>query len=340
VQDCSIRRTLLHVAHAIIADAHNDSLPSRLIIEEAERKIFEVTDRQQTWRFKDAREIVSKTIETIEKLYHNKDSYTGIPTGFSDLDDMTSGFQNSELIILGARPSVGKTSLALSMAANMSIRYKIPVGFFTLEMSDMALMQRLIASEARIESDKLRTGMLKPSDFHNLTEAAGRIYEAPFYIDDSPNLKLLDLRAQARRMKSQHDVRIVFVDYITLVGAENQDLQRHEQIAEISRSLKSLARELEIPVVALSQVRRETEGKRPSLADIRESGSIEQDADVVLFLHRERGTERDAESSGSGPSNIETELVVAKQRNGPVGVVRIAFLPHFTKFEPFSYASP
>ncbi|WP_455382651.1 replicative DNA helicase [Salinispira pacifica] len=330
VREASVRRRLLRIAAEITASAFEDGVESRLIIEEAERKIFEITDRQQTGTFKRAREIVEKTIEAIEKLYHTKDSYTGIPAGFPALDNMTSGFQNSEFIIIGARPSVGKTALALTMASNISVHQKIPVGFFTLEMSDMALMQRLVASEARIGSQMIRTGMLRPSDFKNLTDAAGLIYEAPLYIVDTPNMRLLDLRAQARRMKAQLDVRIIFIDYLTLIGSENPDLPRHEQIAEISRSLKALARELDIPIVALSQVSRDSEGKRPTLANIRESGSIEQDADVVVFLHRERGVEKGVEPESNV---IETELIVAKQRNGPVGTIKIAFLPQYTKFE-------
>jgi replicative DNA helicase len=330
VREMSIRRRLLRIASEITASAFDDGHESRFVIEEAERKIFEITDLQRTTSYKQAREIVLKTIEAIEKLYHTKDSYTGIPTGFPSLDNMTSGFQNSEFIIIGARPSVGKTALALTMASNISIHQKISVGFFTLEMSDMQLMQRLVASEARIGSQMIRTGMLRPSDFKNLTDAAGLIYEAPLYIVDMPNMRLLDLRAQARRMKAQLDVKIIFIDYLTLVGSENPDLPRHEQIAEISRSLKALARELDIPVVALSQVSRDSEGKRPNLANIRESGSIEQDADVVIFLHRERGVEKGSD----GDTNvIETELIVAKQRNGPVGTIKIAFLPQYTKFE-------
>jgi replicative DNA helicase len=195
-------------------------------------------------------------------------------------------------------------------------------------MSAMALMQRMLASEARIKSNSLRSGFLKPSDFHKLTEAASKIYEAPLYVEDTPSLRLLDLRALARRMKHQFNVAIVFIDYITLITAENRDLARHEQIAEISRSLKALARELDIPVVALSQVRRESEGKQPTLADLRESGSIEQDADVVMFLHRERGGAGESEQR-----SLDTELIVAKQRNGPVGNLKIVFIPEYTKFE-------
>jgi len=330
VQECSIRRNLARIASEIIANSHKEGEDVRLIIEEAERQIFEITDRQHTGTFLAAREIVPRTIEAIEKLYHTKDSFIGIPTGYTDLDLLTSGFQNSEFIVIGARPSVGKTALALNMAANMSIHGKVPVGFFTLEMSAMALMQRLLASEARIKSNSLRSGFLKPSDFHKLTEAASKIYEAPLYIEDSPSLRLLDLRALARRMKHQFNVAIIFIDYITLITAENRDLARHEQIAEISRSLKALARELDIPVVALSQVRRESEGKQPTLADLRESGSIEQDADVVIFLHRERQSSPPGEAEAR---NLETELIVAKQRNGPVGALKIAFIPDYTKFE-------
>jgi replicative DNA helicase len=340
VQSCSVRRALLKISNEIIATTFDETLESRFIIEEAEKKIFDLTDRQQTSNYKSAGEIVSKTIEAIEKLYHTKDNYTGVPTGFGDLDNMTSGFQNSEFIIIGARPSVGKTALACTMAANMTIRYKIPVGFFTLEMADMALMQRIIAAEARIDSHKIRTALLTPADFHSLTEAAARIYEAPLFIEDTPNIRLLDLRAQARRMITQHSIRAIFIDYLTLITPEKDGgvTARHEQIAEISRSLKSLARELAIPVIALSQVRRETEGKRPTLADLRESGSLEQDADVVLFLHRDRGFEREGEEDFG--NSMETELIIAKQRNGPVGTVKLAFIQKFTKFEQMTGETP
>lgn len=327
VQAAAIRRSLARISQEIIARAHDDSVEVPQIVEEAERKIFEISDRHQSGSYHPAKEVVSRTFDAIERLYHSKGSYTGVPSGFTELDNLTNGFQPSEFIVIGARPSVGKTAFALTMAANMAIRQKTPVGLFTLEMSSMAIMQRLLSMEARIESQLLRSGMLKPSDFSRLTEACGRIYEAPLFINDSPDLKLLDLRAQARRMKSHQDVRIIFVDYLTLINAENRDLARHEQIAEISRSLKSLARELSLPVVALSQVRRETEGKRPALADLRESGSIEQDADVVIFLHTE-----DMKSA-------EREVYIAKQRNGPIGDFKLAFLSRYTKFEPLARES-
>jgi len=322
VQASSIRRTLARVSQEIISRAHDESSEISVILEDAERRIFEISDRNQTGTYSPAKEIVKLTFDAIERHYHSKTEYTGIPCGFKDLDQLTMGFQSSEFIVIGARPSVGKTAFALTIAANMAIRQKIPVGFFSLEMSAMAIMQRLLSMEARLDSQRMRTGMLSPADFSRITEACGRLYEAPLYISDSPDLKLLDLRAQARRMKSKQDVKIIFVDYITLIGSENRDLPRHEQIAEISRSLKSLARELGLPVIALSQVRRETEGKKPSLADLRESGSIEQDADVVIFIHTEDLKSEVREISG------------AKQRNGPVGDIQLSFLSRYTKFEP------
>ncbi len=338
VKDSSIRRSLINISSKITIEAHNDTKECSEIVEEAEKYIFEINDKQNSsGSFKDARVVIQETITAIEKRYQTKDNYTGVPGGFSGLDDMTSGFQNSEMIIIGARPSVGKTAFALSLASNISITQGIPCGFFTLEMSAMSLMQRIIASEARINSQRLRSGLLRPSDFNALTDAAGRIYEAPLYIDDTPNIKLLELRSSARRMKSKHDIKILIVDYLGLIATEDKRLPRHEQMAEVSRSLKSLARELDIPIIALSQVGRQSEGKAPGLADLRESGAIEQDADMVMFLHRDRGIDNDGEGP---PEMIETELIVAKQRNGPVGVVKLAFIPHFTKFEALTYERP
>lgn len=330
VLETSVRRALLVISGKIVADAHNDSIESRAVLEQAQKLVFELTtDASQSNVFKTPKELIPLAIDAIEKLYHTRNAFTGVPSGFSDLDSMTSGFQKSELIIIGARPSVGKTALALTMAAHTAIKEKIPTAFFSLEMSDMQLMQRLISSESRISSQNIRTGLLKISDFQSIQDAAGLIYDAPLYIVDMPNMKLLDLRAMARRLKSQFDIQILFVDYLTLITSENSYIPRHEQIAEISRSLKSLARELNIPVVALSQVRRDAEGKKPTLADLRESGSIEQDADVVMFLHRERVA---SNKDGERDQAVETELIVAKQRNGPIGDIEILFLPRFTKF--------
>ncbi len=330
VLESSVRRSLLTISHKIIANAHDESTASRAVLEDAQKHIFELTDASQSATFKTPKELIPRVIEAIEKLYHTRDAFTGVPSGLIELDQMTSGFQKSELIIIGARPSVGKTALALTMAAHTAIKEKIPTAFFSLEMSDMQLMQRLISSESRIPSEKIRSGILKMSDFQSIQDAAGHIYDAPLYIVDMPNMKLLDLRAMCRRLRAQFDVQIIFIDYLTLISSENSMIPRHEQIAEISRSLKSLARELNIPVVALSQVRRDAEGKKPMLADLRESGSIEQDADVVMFLHRERVT---SSKDGSDKEQaIETELIVAKQRNGPIGDINIIFLPRYTKF--------
>ena len=327
VLELFIKRTLIKISNKIIADSHDESIESRAVLENAQKDIFELTDSNQTTYYKTAKEIIMPTIEVIERLYKNKKEYTGIASGLTDLDTMTSGFQNSELIIIGARPSMGKTAMALSMIQNISVHDKIPAALFSLEMSDMQIMQRLIAAEGRIQSQKLRTGLLSLQELQKIQEAAGRLYEAPLYIVDTPNMKLLDLRAIARRLKMEHDVKIIFIDYITLITSENTLIPRHEQIAEISRSLKSLARELNIPVVALSQVRRDAEQKEPTLADLRESGSIEQDADVVMFIHRDRKTATEDQPG------LDTKLIVAKQRNGPIGDLEIIFLPSYTKFE-------
>jgi replicative DNA helicase len=333
VQDCALRRSLIRISNETTAKSYDESQESRMILEETQQRIFELTEDRQTVGFKSVKEIIPKAIEIIENLRYSKKEYTGIPSGFDELDRMTSGFQPAELSIIGARPSVGKTALALNMAAYISIVKKIPTAFFTLEMSDMALLLRLISGEAQIESNALRTGYIKASDFQKLLVAAGNIYEAPLYIVDTPNMKLLDLRTQARRLKAQQKVEIIFIDYLTLIRSENRQLPRHEQVAEISRSLKSLARELNIPVVALSQVRREVEssGKRdysrPGLADLRESGSIEQDADLVMLIHQEKKDQNTQNTEG-----VPTELIVAKQRNGPTGTIDIVFLKKYTKF--------
>ncbi|MDR2766821.1 MAG: replicative DNA helicase [Treponema sp.] len=332
IQDCSLRRALLRVSGEVNTRSFDDSVESRVILEETQQKVFELSESRQTISYTSAHELMPKAIDMIEKLYHSKGEYTGIPSGFDELDRLTSGFQDSELAIIGARPSVGKTALALTMAAHITVEKKIPAAFFSLEMSEMALALRLISSEALVESQKIRSGFIRPDEFGKITTAMARLYEVPLYIVDIPGMKLLDLRSQARRLKSLHDVRIIFIDYLTLITSDNYQIPRHEQIAEISRSLKSLARELDIPVVALSQLRRDAEGKVPNLSDIRESGSIEQDADLVIFLHRQRESELKAGAEGDGT----TQLIIAKQRNGPVGAMDIVFLPRFAKFVPLT----
>ncbi|MBF9017211.1 MULTISPECIES: replicative DNA helicase [unclassified Oceanispirochaeta] len=335
VRECSIRRRLLTISAEIHAQAHDESKDTSEILEEVERQVFDINDQRSVDSIQSAGDVIKEAIFAIEQRYSQKGDFTGVPSGFDDLDAMTTGFQKSEMIVIGARPSVGKTAFALTVAANIAIKQKINCGFFTLEMTTLSVMQRLLSLQANINSNKIRTGLLKPSDFNSLTDAASSIYDAPLWIDDTPNMKLLDLRAQARRMVSKFDVKIIFVDYLGLITFEDKRIPRHEQMAEVSRSLKALARELDIPIVALSQVGRQTEGKAPGLADLRESGAIEQDADVVMFLHRERGID----SHEGTPENIETELIIAKQRNGPVGVVKMAFIPHFTKFVPLAHSN-
>ncbi|MDR0568293.1 MAG: replicative DNA helicase [Spirochaetaceae bacterium] len=331
VQSYSLRRALIRVSNEVIAKSYDESQESRIILEETQQKIFSLGENRQTFRYKKANEIVRETIDVIERLYKSKKNLTGIPSGFEDLDQLTAGFQAAELIIIGARPSMGKTALALTMASHIAVKQKIPTGFFTLEMSDKALMLRLVSAEARINANAIRTGFFKDTDFQSLMEAAGNIYDAPLYIADMPNMKLLDLQAQARLLRSQEKVEIIFIDYLTLITSENFRLPRHEQIAEISRALKSLARELNIPIVALSQLTREAEKEKPSLASIRESGAIEQDADVVMFLHGKRESDRDP-AERANEEGIERDLILAKQRNGPVGTVNLLLLSKYAKF--------
>jgi replicative DNA helicase len=337
VKDCAVRRNLLNVANQIIANAHSDSMDSRISIESAEKEIFKISDSQNHGNLKEAQEVVQRAVELVEERYKLKGEFTGVPSSFSELDNLTSGFQNSEMIIIGARPSIGKTAFALSMAAHMAINKKIPCGFFTLEMSDLSLMMRLLAIDARINSNNLRTGLLSKTDFRKLAESAGRIYEAPFYIEDTPNISLLDLRSMARKMKAKFNVRIIFIDYIGLINPEDKSTPRHEQMAEVSRSLKALARELDLPIVVLSQVGRQTEGTEPKLSDLRESGAIEQDADVVMFLHRDRIVDKDTQGDDNG---IRTKVIVAKQRNGPTDTVEVMFIPRYTRFEQLTHQNP
>ncbi|MDR1986791.1 MAG: replicative DNA helicase [Treponema sp.] len=331
VQSYALRRALIRVSNEVIAKTFDESQESRSILEETQQQIFELNDKGHTFSFRDTREILKQTIEVIDRLYKLKKNITGIPSGFDELDKLTAGFQASELIIIGARPSMGKTALALTMASHIAIRNKISTAFFTLEMSDLALMLRLISSEAMIHANAIRTGFLTAADFTNLLEAASNIYDAPLYIVDMPNMKLLDLRAQARRLRAQQQVEIIFIDYLTLISSENARIPRHEQIAEISRSLKSLARELKIPIIALSQLTREAEKDKPNLSSIRESGSIEQDADVVMFLHRERDSDQKADDPNMEEGK-KTNLILAKQRNGPVGTIELLFMSKYTKF--------
>jgi replicative DNA helicase len=340
ILDHSLRRALLRVAVEIGVTAYDETRNSPEILEEIEQDIFELRDNRQAFSYNKIDEVLTRTIDKIDEAYRTKKTITGIPTGFDKLDEMTSGFQPSDFVIIGARPSIGKTALALNMAAHIAFKHHIPTAFFSLEMSDVALAQRLISSEARVDSKNLRSGYLSSDDFRNILSVSGRMNEAPFYIVDMPNMKLLDLRSQARKLRAQEKVQIIFVDYLGLIGHENNTLPRHEQISEISRSLKSLARELKIPVVVLCQLNREMErtgqGQPPTLANLRDSGSIEQDADLVLFLHkRPQKVKKEGEEEEKGfQEGYPTELIIAKQRNGPVGVIELVLRSKFALFAP------
>ncbi len=334
VLDLSIRRDLIKTSAKIVANSHDETLDSSKVLEEAQKDLFTLTDINSTHDVKEAKNLVGKAIEKIEQLYKDKHAFTGIPSGFSRLDTMTSGFQPSEYIIIGARPSIGKTALALSMLKNISVENNIPSAFFSLEMSELLIINRLLAQDSRIRSEYLRNGYIKKEHFPKLMNSAGRIHQSSIFIVDTPNMKILDIRTIARRLRLQHNVQVIFIDYIGLIQSENSSAPRHEQIAEISRSLKSLARELNIPIIVLSQVGRVAEAKEPSLADLRESGSIEQDADVVMFIHRERIS---SDANDDATAAHESKLIVAKQRNGPVGVVDLAFIPAYATFENMAH---
>jgi replicative DNA helicase len=334
VLEYSIRRSLLRISGDMGFKVFDESIESGNLLEDIQQKIFELSDNRRILSYKVAKDIVKETLKHIEEVHTLKKDYTGVPSGFDELDKKyTSGFQDSELIIIGARPSMGKTAIALTMASYIAVQKKIPTAFFTLEMSDQSLMMRLLSSEARIDSNALRTGFFSSSEFPNLYKACGDLYEAPLYIVDSPNMKLLDLRAQARRLRLQEKVAIIFIDYLQLITFENKyGIPQWEQVSEISRSLKSLARELKIPIVALSQLSREAEKERPNLAVIRGSGAIEQDADVVMFLDRDREAEKKGEEQQSSPDIKRINLILAKQRNGPTGLIKLLYFSRFTKF--------
>ena len=334
VRDCSVRRELLRLSAKMGEEAYNLSKESAQILDEVERDVFQVSHASIPQKPIPASVVVTETYDSIESKAHNSTQIAGIPSGFPDLDAMLSGFHDAEFVIVGARPSIGKTALAVSMIDNISVKNRIECGLFTLEMTNMALMQRLISRQGRVSANKLRTGMMSASELNALAAAIDPIYDAPLWIVDTPYMRIVDIRAIARRMVAELHVKIVFIDYVTLIATDNNDIPRHEQVAAISRALKGMARELHIPVVALSQVTRDSEGRKPNLAQIRESGSLEQDADVVMFLHRERESEREfSDAVEDDEQGIDTDLIVAKQRNGPVGSVKLKFVRRFVSFE-------
>ncbi len=329
VMDRATRRDLIRASSEIKSSAFDLQKESSTLLDGAEQKIFSIAERFDNSQIYDAKLIMMKEIELVQARCDSKNQFTGVPSGFAKLDKYTSGFQKSELIIIGARPSIGKTALALSMIQNIACEKHIPCGFFSLEMAYESIGMRLLAQESRISMQKIKSGMMRYEDILKVQDAAGRWYEAPLYVVDTPNMRLMDLKAMARRMVMNQKVEIIFIDYIGLITTEDPSAPVFEQVSEISKSLKALARELDIPIVALCQVARDAEGQKPNLAQLRGSGSIEQDADVVMFLHRERLKE---ELKGQNASQ-EAELILAKQRNGATGDIKILFIPTYSKFE-------
>lgn len=323
-------RSLINAATEIAGAAYEDTEDVANIMDEAEKKILAVASRQNGGAFETMKNIVMRTFERINILYESKGGLTGISSGFKDLDRLTSGLQKSDLILVAARPSMGKTAFTLNIAAYCGL-HNSTVAFFSLEMSKEQLMQRLLCSEGGIDASRLRTGQLDEDEWNHLVETADRLSRAPIFIDDTAGITVMELRSKARRLKAEHGLDLIIIDYLQLMQGRpgrNSD-NRQQEISEISRSLKALARELDVPVIALSQLSRSVESrqiKKPMLSDLRESGSLEQDADIVMFLYREDYYDKDTENK-----NI-TEVIIAKHRNGPVDSISLFFQKEFTKF--------
>lgn len=331
VREKHLLRSLIEKATRIITESYESGQDVEDLLDRAEELIFDITStHKRQLQLAHLKDIVKSTIETIDKLYQRKENITGIASGYSDLDVMTAGFQSSDLIVIAGRPSMGKSALAVGMLEHVGLDLKKPCAYFSLEMSKDQLAQRMLCSRARVNSHKVRTGFLSQADWPKLVKAAGLLSESPIYIDDTPGISALELRAKARRLKSRHDIQFLIVDYLQLMRGRSGIENRQQEISEISRSMKALARELEVPVIALSQLSRAVEQRadhRPQLSDLRESGAIEQDADVVMLLLREEYYDPTEENQGIA------EVIVAKQRHGPVGTVKLAFLSEYTKFE-------
>ncbi len=333
IREKSILRRLIHGATEIIARSYEPSDTIDQFLDQSEKIIFEIAQRRIQQSFFPMKDIVMESYKQIEKLSERRDMVTGVPTGYVELDRMTSGLQASDLVVIAGRPSMGKTALALCIAVNAAVKKKIPCAIFSLEMSKEQLAQRMLCMEARIDSSKLRGGFMSESDWPRLTHAAGELSEAPIFVDDTAAINVLEMRAKARRLQKEHGLGLVIVDYLQLMRGLTPTDNREREISEISRSLKALAKEIRVPVVALSQLNRMVENRRPPIpimADLRESGAIEQDADLILFLYREEVYDRETVNRGVA------EVIIGKQRNGPVGTTKLAFLSSFTRFENLS----
>ncbi len=329
VEEKSLLRKLISVSTRIAQLGYEGEEEIESLIDRAEQMIFELAQRKSHSSFVPLKSVLMQTFERIEFLHQSKGGITGVPSGFPDLDRLTSGFQNSDLIIVAARPSMGKTALCLNIAQNASVRKKLPVAVFSLEMSREQLVTRMLCGEAMVDQQKVRTGQLTDEDWQRLTKAAGPLSQAPLFIDDSAGISVTEMRAKCRRLKSEHGVALVVIDYLQLIQGGRRIENRQQEISEISRSLKALARELQVPVIALSQLSRAVEqrtDKKPMMSDLRESGSLEQDADLVMFIYRDEyyNPETDRRS--------RADIIIAKQRNGPVGTVELGFFKEFTKF--------
>ncbi|KIL39608.1 DNA helicase [Gordoniibacillus kamchatkensis] len=329
VEEKSMLRRLIRTATQIASNGYAAGEDVGGLLSEAEQRILEISQRRSSTGFVSIREVLMEVFERVEFLYNHKGGSTGIPTGFTDLDKMTSGFQRSDLIIVAARPSVGKTAFALNIAQNVGVRAKETVAIFSLEMGAAQLVNRMVCAEANVDAGRLRTGYLEGDDWEKLTMAMGALSEANIYIDDSPSVTVADIRAKCRRLQQEKGLGMILIDYLQLIHGRGKGDNRQQEVSEISRTLKQIARELNVPVIALSQLSRGVEqrqDKRPMMSDLRESGSIEQDADIVAFLYRDDYYDKESEKK-----NI-IEIIIAKQRNGPVGTVELAFLKNFNKF--------
>jgi len=334
VRDMAVLRELIQTSTQIITQAFDAKEDVQTLVDDAERRIFSLAERRLEGSALPVGKILRNTFEYIERLYERKEHVTGVATGFEKLDLETSGLQPSDFIIIAGRPSMGKTAFALNIAqhAGVVLRYKVLV--LSLEMSAAQLVQRMLCSEAKVDSQAVRTGHLTAADWHRLTAAAGRLSEAGIFIDDSPGVTVLEARAKARRMKAEHGLDLLVIDYLQLMRGRASLESRQQEISEISRSLKALAKELNVPVIALSQLSRAVESRatrdfRPQLSDLRESGALEQDADLILFLYRPSVYKEDLPPD---EANI-AEVIIGKQRNGPVGTVKVVFLPQYARFE-------
>jgi len=333
VKEKEILRRIISVAIDISTEAYESKEDASNILDKAEQILFNVSQDVQKGRFKEIEPLLHEVLD----IWGNRKSgsLTGIPSGFYDLDNLLSGFQNSDFIVLAGRPSMGKTALALNFARNCSVNSDIKVGFFSLEMSSQQLVERLITSESKIDSHLVRTGKLPKHEWKKLSESANVLSESSIFIDDSADLNIMELRAKARQLKAEKNVDIIFVDYIQLLHAPNMHESRQQEISYISRSLKALAKELNIPVIALSQLSRAVESRtdhRPIMSDLRESGAIEQDADIVLFIYRKFVYSKNEEDEGLG------EIIVSKHRNGPTGLVKVSFIDKFARFMNLEYS--